>query len=546
MENNRHDTVSLSVTLPASEPTALSKNCEQRLHRLLAAHQQGLLKGGLIGLEKETLRVAPDGHIAQTPHPAALGAALTHPFITTDYSEALLEFITPPFANLQEVLQFLSAIHQFVYVHMGEEMLWAASMPCVVAGENSIPIAWYGTSNPGLMKHVYRRGLGYRYGRMMQVIAGVHFNYSLPDEFWQIFQEQEQDTRTLQAFRADGYFRLIRNLQRFGWLIPYLFGASPAVCKSFLAGKPTALAEWDASTCFQPYGTSLRMSDIGYTNRREKKTGLAISYDNLDAYIDSLSCAIQTPCPEYERLGVVVNGEYRQLNANLLQIENEYYSTMRPKQTPRGDEKPTLALRRRGVQYLELRSLDVSPFDPLGVNEDELRFVEAFLVFCLLQDSPLIKVIERQEIDNNQLAVANQGRDPSLRLQCQGQAWLLKEWALEITGCMEGVCDVLDGGEVGRPYSRSLALQREVIYDPERTPSARVLAEMREHQETFFQFARRLSQQHQAYFKALSPDPERSRFLEEQAQQSWQQQRELEAAATISFAEYLQQYFAQT
>ncbi len=523
----------------------MSRHCEQRLHRLLNANQQHLLKGGLIGLEKETLRVAPDGHIAQTPHPAALGSALTHPAITTDYSEALLEFITPPLTNLREVLQFLSDIHQFVYTHLGEEMLWAASMPCVVAGESSIPIAWYGTSNPGLMKHVYRRGLGYRYGRMMQVIAGVHFNYSLPDECWQVFQEQEQDSRSLQAFRSDGYFRLIRNLQRFGWLIPYLFGASPTVCKSFLSGKPTALAEWDASTCFQPHGTSLRMSDIGYTNRREKKTGLDIAYDNLDAYIASLSWAIQTPCPDYERLGVVVNGEYRQLNANILQIENEYYSTLRPKQTPRGDEKSTLALRRRGVQYLELRSLDVSPFDLLGVNEDELRFVEAFLVFCLLQDSPLIGATEHREIDDNQLAVANKGRDPSLRLQRQGQSRLLKEWALEITECMEGVCDVLDSGEAGRPYSRSLALQKEAIRDPERTPSARVLAEMWEHQEAFFQFARRLSQQHQAYFKALPPAPERTRFFEEQARQSWQQQRELEAADTISFTEYLQQYFAQ-
>jgi glutamate--cysteine ligase len=523
----------------------LSRSCEERLYRLLNANQQALLKDSRIGLEKETLRVAPDGAIAQTPHPEALGAALTHPSITTDYSEALLEFITPPLAALPKVLQFLCALHQFVYDRVGEEMLWATSMPCVVTGENSIPIAWYGTSNAGFMKHVYRRGLGYRYGRMMQVIAGIHFNYSLSDEFWQVFQALEQDSRPLQAFRSDGYFRLIRNLQRFGWLIPYLFGASPAVCKSFLAGQPTALAEFDANTYFQPYGTSLRMSDIGYTNRREKKTGLAVSYDHLDAYIASLSWAIQTRCPDYERLGVVVDGEYRQLNANLLQIENEYYSTMRPKQTPRGDEKPTLALRRRGVQYVELRSLDVSPFDSLGVNEEELRFVEAFLVFCLLQDSPPIGPTERREIDDNQLAVASRGRDPSLHLQHQGRSERLKDWALAIAGCLEGICEVLDSGAEDRPYSRSLAVQKEVIHAPEQTPSARVLAEMREHQEAFFDFARRMSQRHQAYFKALPPDPEHTRWFEEEARRSWQQQRALEAGDTLSFAEYLQRYFAQ-
>ena len=523
----------------------LSNQCEQRLSRLLNTGQPQLLQLSRIGLEKETLRVSPDGFIAQTPHPPALGAALTHPYMTTDYSEALLEFITPPFPELRQALQFLCDLQQFAYRQVGDELLWASSMPCVASGENRIPIAWYGTSNLGMMKHVYRRGLGYRYGRMMQVIAGVHFNYSLDDAFWQALQELEQDRRPLQEFRSDGYFRLIRNLQRFGWLIPYLFGASPALCKSFLAGRPTALVEFDADTCFQPYGTSLRMSDIGYTNRREKTCGSDIVYDNLAAYIDSLSWAIATPCPEYEQLGVVVNGEYRQLNANILQIEAEYYSTVRPKQIPQGNEKPSLALERRGVQYVELRSLDVNPFDPLGVNADELRWIEAFLIFCLLQDSPVIDRNERKEIDDNQLAVANEGRNPALCLQQNGRRRSLKQWALEIAGCMEGVCELLDGDDEEQPYSRALALQKEVIHEPEQTPSARVLAEMRAHKESFFQFARRLSQSHRSFFMELPPNPERSRFLEEEAGQSWRRQRELEAGDTLTFAEFLQQYFAQ-
>ncbi len=524
----------------------MSQSCERRLSRLLAASQHHLLRDRCIGLEKEILRMAPDGHIAQTPHPAALGAALTHPYITTDYSEALLEFITPPCAELQETWQFLSDIGRFVYDRIGAEELWPASMPCVVTGDSSIPIAWYGTSNAGFMKHVYRRGLGYRYGRMMQVIAGVHFNYSLSDTFWRVFQEQEQDRQPLQDFRSEGYFRLIRNLQRYGWLIPYLFGASPAICKSFLAGIPTALQEFDANTYFQPYGTSLRMSDIGYTNRRSKKTGLAISYDDLAPYLASLNRALRTPCPEYQQLGVVVNGEYRQLNANLLQIENEYYSTVRPKQTPRDNEKPVLALRRRGVQYVELRSLDISPFDPLGVNEDELRFVEALLVYCLLQDSPRIAADEQQEIDANQLAAASQGRDPALCLRRNGQAWRLSTWALEIADSMIGICEVLDAGAEQGPYWQALAAQQAVMRDPERTPSARVLADMQQHNEPFFQCARRMAQRHRDYFQRLPPlAPERARLFEQEVRQSWRQQRELEAADRISFAEYLERYFTQ-
>ncbi|MFO1433438.1 MAG: glutamate--cysteine ligase [Candidatus Competibacteraceae bacterium] len=520
--------------------------CEHRLSHLLDTGQSHLLKLSRVGLERESLRVSPGGCIAQTPHPPALGAALTHPYITTDYSETLLEFITPPYPGLPQALDFLRDIQQFVYPHLGEELLWAGSMPCVATGENSIPIAWYGHSNLGMMKHVYRRGLGYRYGRMMQVIAGVHFNYSLDDAFWRAFQELEQDRRPLQAFRSDGYFRLIRNLQRFGWLIPYLFGASPALCKSFLAGRPTPLVEFDADTCFQPYGTSLRMSDIGYTNRREKTCGSDIHYDNLEAYVDTLSWATETLCPEYETLGVVVNGEYRQLNANILQIEAEYYSTVRPKQIPQGNEKPSLALKRRGVQYVELRSLDVNPFEPLGVDADTLRFAEAFMIFCLLQDSSAIETAERREIDYNQLAVSGEGRNPALRLQHHGHKRLLKEWAMEIVTAMEGVGEILDGDDPQRPYSRSLALQKAVIDDPERTPSAGVLAEMRTHKESFFEFAKRLSQSHRAFFIGLPPNPERKRFFEEEARQSWERQRELESEDKMSFEEFLHDYFAQT
>ena len=160
----------------------------QRLTRLFNADPQVLLKGRLMGLEREALRVAPDGYISQVPHPAALGSALTHPLITTDYSEALLEFITPPLPDAEATLQGLDEIHRFVYPRIGDELLWSASMPCILAGEASIPIADYGRSNRGQMKHVYRRGLAWRYGRIMQVIAGIHFNFSLPDDFGRRFR----------------------------------------------------------------------------------------------------------------------------------------------------------------------------------------------------------------------------------------------------------------------------------------------------------------------------------------------------------------------
>jgi glutamate--cysteine ligase len=510
----------------------------------------GLLKDRQIGLEKESLRVTPEGQLAQTRHPQALGSPLTHPYITTDYSEALAELVTPPLGSIQAALDFLRQTQQFVYQVLDaegdNELLWATSMPCVVAGETSIPIAQYGNSNLGIMKTVYRRGLGHRYGRVMQVIAGVHFNYSFPDSFWSVYQALEKNRQPSQDFISAAYFALIRNLQRFGWLVPYLFGASPAVCKSFLGGKPSTLDSFDQHTYYQPYATSLRMGDIGYQNNQEAEIGIKANYDSLDAYVNSLTCAIETPCERYQQLGIVVGGEYEQLNANILQIENEYYSTIRPKQIADAFEKPTHALKRRGVRYVELRSIDVNAYDPLGINEEQLRFLEAFLLFCLLCDSPLIGVQERHDIDHNELAAAHRGRDPHLFLHRNGQRITLRDWATEILVNMQGVCELLDSGHATRPYAASLAAQLDKVREPDSTPSARMLAEMRERGEGFFQFAMRMSRQHQDCFRQLPPVSEPVVDFRQLAEQSWQRHRQQEEAEREPFADYLQRYLAQT
>lgn len=518
---------------------------EQRLSRFRNMDRDASLAGGVIGLEKESLRVSPDGVIALTPHPMALGSALTHQYITTDYSEALIELITPPLPDAETALGFLRDTHKFVHENLGDEFLWSASMPCVLPGGEGIPIAQYGDSNAGIMKTVYRRGLGHRYGRVMQVIAGVHFNYSLPMELWPLLQDLEGATDDPARFRDDRYFGLIRNLQRYGWLIPYLFGASPAVCKSYLQNKAPHFSEFNATTYFQPFATSLRMGNIGYTNRQEEGVGVKACYDDLESYVDSLIRAIETPCPRWQKIGVVVNGRFEQLNANLLQIENEYYSTVRPKQPVQWMEKPALALRRRGVQYVELRSLDVNPFHPLGISKEQIRFLEAFMLFCLLQESPRISPAEQREIDQNLELTAHRGREPLLQLQRQGSEVRLSDWAAELCDRVQEVCGVLDAVTGDDRYTTALAEQRAAVADPERTPSARMLAEMRENGEGFFQFAQRVSQQHHHYFQTVALTEERRRLFQEEAERSREQQRLLEQRDSRPFAEFLQDYFAQ-
>lgn len=516
----------------------------ERLSTIIEDGQQGILSSGNIGLEKESLRVSRDGKISQRPHPVSLGFALTNPYITTDYSEALLELITPPQRGVKAALEFLHNLHRFVYARLDCELLWSASMPCVVTGEDSIPIAGYGSSNLGMMKAVYRRGLGYRYGRMMQVIAGVHFNYSLPDLFWPYYRQRLRRNEPLQDFISAQYFALIRNLQRYGWLIYYLFGASPTICKSFLKGQPGELERFDDGTYFLPYATTLRMADIGYNNNQERETGIRACYDDITSYVKSLTHAIETPCPEYEEIGVKVAGEYRQLNANILQIENEYYSTIRPKQPPIENEKPTHALGQRGVQYVELRSLDVSLFEPLGVGDSQLYFLEAFMIFCLLQQSPLIDDAERRAIDGNERDTAYRGRDPQLKLMRDGQSISLRRWGFEVLHEMQAVCEVLDECSGDDRYGASLRQQVSRLEDPLLTPSARMLGEMRFHGEGFFETASRFSTAHRRQLCNDVLSERDTHFFEAAVERSIDRQRQIEASDTMSFDQFLEDYFA--
>lgn len=519
---------------------------QKKLDQFHVASQQNFLHCGLKGLEKESLRISETGNIAQTLHPDALGSSLTHPYITTDYSEALIELITPPFADIVDTLGYMSEIHQFVYQHLTNEQLLVTSMPCGIDGDHSIPIAQYGTSNIGRMKHIYRHGLWHRYGRTMQAIAGIHFNYSVPEKLWLLLHGELKPHVDLNQFIADAYFGLIRNFQRMGWLILYLFGASPAICRSFFNGRADLIKqfeEFDADTLCHPYATSLRMSDIGYKSKNQ--ANLLIDYNSIDGYVASLSAAINTPYPEYEKIGVVVGGDYRQLNSNILQIENEFYSTIRPKQIANSGEKPTLALKRRGIRYVEIRSLDLNPFKPIGIGEDEARFVETLLLTCLLLDSPAHHAEEHLTNNANQLAVANFGRKPGVLLQRDQQSIALQDWAFDVFAAMRPVAEALDQGDSAKPYDATLSRLSLLLEDPALTPSAQMLEQMSSLRQSYSQYALQISNEHARYFKNMPMDQTVRQRFDDMAVLSHDKQHQLEKQSSMVFDEFLQQYFSQ-
>lgn len=506
------------------------------------APQSATLRGMRRGLEKESLRVTPEGRLAQTPHQAGLGSALTHPWITTDYSEALIELITPATHSIAETLGFLDDIHRYVYAHIGDEALWVNSMPCLLGDDADIPLAQYGSSNIGRMKTLYRRGLGVRYGRKMQTIAGIHYNLSFPDAFFQAWQARDGDSRSLQDFRSEKYFGLVRNFQRQSWLLLYLLGASPAVCASFLRGREHSLMATDDGTLYLPGATSLRMSSLGYQNTVQSE--LKVSYNGLDEYVRDLTHAIRTPYPPFAALGLKdARGEYQQINTNLLQIENEYYGLVRPKRTTERGERPTTALSRRGVEYVELRCVDLNPFVPIGIDSASAHFLEVFALHCLLRDAPPFSDGEYRCLPKNQQEVVERGRDPGLVLHFCGREAGFRALAGELIAELAQVAPLLDAAHGTTEYSAAIAREAEKLDDAERTYSARVLAELRDKEQSFFQFAREAAATQAAHFRARPLAGARQAEFAAAAAASMAEQARVEVADKLSFEDYLAAYF---
>ncbi|MCU6432575.1 glutamate--cysteine ligase [Undibacterium sp. Jales W-56] len=515
----------------------------RRLALLTQEEHRPLLSQGLRGIERETLRIDPTGKLAASAHPIALGSTLTHAQITTDYAEALLEFITPTDNDIATTLEKLNTIHRVAYSALGSEMLWSQSMPSILPAEADIQIAWYGKSHIGMLKHVYRRGLALRYGKAMQCIAGIHYNYSLPEKLWSLLKREEDVSGTEQDFQSESYIALIRNFRRYSWLLMYLFGASPALSRCFLQGRDHQLERLSEDTLYLPYATSLRMSDLGYQN--DAQSGLRPQENSLENYVKTLSDAVSKPYPPYARFGIKNSeGEWIQLSTNILQIENEYYSTIRPKRVIRSGERPIQALCGRGVQYIEVRCMDVDPFEPIGINLETSRFLDVFLLFCALDASPAISAEESREQAANFALTVKEGRRPGLSLLRQGEAIHLQEWGQALLAKMQAVAELLDQEHGTDSHARSMQAQLQKLQDATLTPSARVLQAMGDHGDSFHRFGLHQSEQHAAYFKANPPNAGESRYFKELADSSLAETAKLEQEQTGNFDDYVAAYLA--
>ncbi|MDP0589341.1 MAG: glutamate--cysteine ligase [Candidatus Endonucleobacter bathymodioli] len=507
--------------------TALYK---ARLELLGLSENKHLLCSIRHGIEREGLRVSKKAELSLKSHPEVFGKALTHPYITTDFSEALLEYITPVCCGLDDLLAFLEDLHRFTVQNLGEELLWVGSMPCVLNKERQIPIAEYGKSNIGRMKTVYRKGLSHRYGAAMQTIAGLHYNFSLPTEFWALTGRET----------SQGYLDLIRNFRRYEWFLMYLFGASPVVSKSFFGDGAggSGLEVFSTDTLYLPYATSLRMSDVGYINNTQ--SSLNICYNTLGEYVSSLWKAIRTPYGPYLKTGVKVDGEYLQLNANLLQIENEYYGTIRPKRNAGLGERPITTLSRGGVEYIEVRCLDMNPFEGMGISRSDVHFLDVFLVYCALEKSNFMMEKEARSVTSNFRKSVLEGRFPGLLLDRMGDSVLLSTWGRELLEVMEPIAALMNSAAGSSCYLDSLGVQKEKLVNVSKTPSAQLVTEMKKRNVSYTELMIYLSEKHHNRFKVNPLSTERYGYFLQVAEQSKRDQIAIEKADTLEFDDFLQ------
>ena len=506
-----------------------------------ALEDLGLIKRGI---EKESLRINSNGSISSKKHPRKLGSALTNYFITTDFAEALLELVTPTFTNTQECLDFLTDLHAFVHRSIDGELLWPLSMPCSISSDKEIPIGRYGSSNSGMMKYTYRKGLSYRYGSKMQAIAGIHYNFSFPDEFFEkIATLKNLDSKNLKDIKNESYLGMARNFKRHEWLYFLLFGASPAISDTFTNQEQEldGFKTLSKGSLFRPHATSLRMGDIGYIS--EIQDDLSISINSIEEYLEDLKTALIMPHAKYKDIGEFLNEERIQINSSVLQIENEYYSTIRPKRICPSGERPINVLRDQGIEYLELRCVDLDPFSPIGMQRDQADFLDMLLILCFLKESPPLNKEEGALLKENHKKIINFGRESSLRIFSEEGEGSVKDLAKKLLEEMAEIAETVSGvlfqGEENL-WGKSLEMQTLKIEDLDLTPSAKLLNRLDQDNLSYNELGVEIAEENSKFFQNHSLANEN--IFSKEASSSMERQKLLESEKGLPFEEYLREF----
>ena len=483
------------------------------------------------GIERELLRTTQQGSLALSQHPKALGAKLTHPLITTDFSESQLELITPVHQSTEAVLADLGQIHQWTARQLDEERLWPGSMPCQLPEEQEIPLAYYGDSNLGRLKTTYRHGLGIRYNRTMQTICAVHYNFSFTSAFFAaLYQTAQGQSLTVQKeheYRSEKYFDLMRNFRSLAWLPAYLFGASPAVDQSFVRNQDHDLTALDGNTFYKPYATSLRSGGLGYQSETQSEL-LKVCYNSLENYTETLRAGITTRFDPYHQLNQKKDTQFAQVNANILQSEAEFYSSVRAKSNPPPGKNFLKHLDETGVGYVEVRMLDINPYLPL--------------LHCMLAPSPEHDDRLCDEAVHNFEATTDAGRRPGFTLRQGAQSVSLQAWARQTFEALYELAAILDDLHQTQRYQTCLNALADRIDDPDLTPSGQVLMDLKSQSVSLIDHHLQLSQRHYATYMTPPLAAATIKKFEQIAEQSHLDFKKIPGNSDQDFSQFLANY----
>lgn len=397
---------------------------------------------GSFGIEWESLRAKNDGSLSLTPHPAIFGDKLTNPLVTTDFSESQIEIITPTFDTIDEAFDTFSLLSDLVNASLPEdEFLWFQSIPCILPYWDQIPIAQY--SEEGEESQKYREDLAKKYGVKKQMISGVHFNFSFTDNFLKKLYSLEDDDLSFKEFKNEVYLKISRNYLRYCWLIIYLTGCSIGSHKSFSNDCIHLMdARDDYGSYYSTKGPSFRNASCGYKNLKE----LYPSYDSVDEFTRDINKFIE-------------QGE--------LSEAKELYTQIRLK--PKNPKDMLNSLNEDGIEYVEIRTLDINPFYKCGLVKHDMKFLHLFLIYMLIKNESDY-LLWQKEATINEENTAERAYDESMRLLKDGKEVTLKDWASEVINEMFGMCEVLNINE-----QQTLNLMLNRVANPDFTYGKRLL-----------------------------------------------------------------------
>ena len=463
----------------------------------------------LNGLERETLRIDSSGRLSQKQYPSSIGSSFVHPYITTDFSEAQIEFTTHPYVRIDEMLEELNDCFLFTYHALGEigEMLWPLSMPPRISSESEIRVAEYGNSPLGIKKHIYRLGLAQRYGKVMQTISGVHYNLSFITDFWKSHLSDESSVEARRHKYSEEYLKIIRHFNQYYFLILYLFGNSPALDYSFLdlsRNKDNFLKNfsksYDSSTFFLLHGTSLRQSPLGYNSALQE--GLSISYDSREKYVETMQRALHTT--HWSHLN-----NKNQLNSYILQTEAELYAPIRPKVNIEMKVTKTQdginQIAQKGIDYLEIRCLDIMYDNFLGVSREQLAFLQVLILYFLflpdstssssnMSPSAQLKLKEQQKFNIEKIIWQGRNLD---KIWWDSKETSFYDFSLSLCDTLFEFATILDANYNTSLYTRSIEFFYGKFQNPQALPSQDILNIMEDKHLNHHEFGLFLSKKYQ-------------------------------------------------